>query len=32
VAFHKRVGFTEMVRVEDYGSDRTRIVMRKQLS
>ncbi|MBO0805824.1 MAG: GNAT family N-acetyltransferase [Nocardiopsaceae bacterium] len=33
VAFHKRVGFTEMVRVEDYGgSGRTRIVMRKPLS
>ena len=33
VAFHKRVGFTEMIRVEDYGgSGRTRIVMRKPLS
>lgn len=33
VAFHKRVGFTEMSRVEDYGgSGRTRLVMRKQLS
>lgn len=33
VAFHKRVGFTEMVRVEDYGgSGRARIVMRKPLS
>ena len=32
VAFHKRVGFTEMVRVEDYGGGgRTRIVMRKPL-
>lgn len=32
VAFHKRVGFTEMIRVEDYGgSGRTRIVMRKPL-
>jgi ribosomal protein S18 acetylase RimI-like enzyme len=32
VAFHKRVGFTEMNRVEDYGgSGRTRIVMRKPL-
>jgi ribosomal protein S18 acetylase RimI-like enzyme len=31
-AFHKRVGFTEMIRVEDYGgSGRTRIVMRKPL-
>jgi ribosomal protein S18 acetylase RimI-like enzyme len=33
VAFHKRVGFTEMTRVENYGgSGRTRIVMRKPLS
>jgi len=33
VAFHKRVGFTGMVRVEDYGgSGRTLIVMRKPLS
>jgi len=33
VAFHKRVGFTEMIRAEDYGgSGRTRIVMRKPLS
>jgi ribosomal protein S18 acetylase RimI-like enzyme len=33
VAFHKRVGFTEMTRFEDYGgSGRTRIVMRKPLS
>jgi ribosomal protein S18 acetylase RimI-like enzyme len=33
VAFHKRVGFTEMVRAENYGgSGRTRIVMRKPLS
>ena len=33
VAFHKRVGFTEMIRVEDYGgSGRTRIVMRKPRS
>jgi ribosomal protein S18 acetylase RimI-like enzyme len=33
VAFHKRVGVTEMIRVEDYGgSGRTRIVMRKPLS
>lgn len=33
VAFHKRLGFTEMVRAEDYGgSGRTRIVMRKPLS
>jgi len=33
VAFHKRAGFTEMIRVEDYGgSGRTRIVMRKPLS
>jgi ribosomal protein S18 acetylase RimI-like enzyme len=32
-AFHERVGFTEMIRVEDYGgSGRTRIVMRKPLS
>lgn len=32
VAFHKRVGFTEMNRVEDYGgSGRARIVMRKPL-
>jgi hypothetical protein len=30
---HKRVGFAEMIRVEDYGSSgRTRIVMRKPLS
>jgi ribosomal protein S18 acetylase RimI-like enzyme len=33
VAFHKRVGFTEMTPVEDYGgSGRPRIVMRKRLS
>lgn len=33
VAFHKRVGFTEMLRAQDYGgSGRTRIVMRKPLS
>jgi ribosomal protein S18 acetylase RimI-like enzyme len=33
VAFHKRAGFTEMIRAEDYGgSGRTRIVMRKPLS
>ncbi len=33
MAFHKRMGFTEMIRVEDYGgSGRTRIVMRKPLS
>jgi ribosomal protein S18 acetylase RimI-like enzyme len=33
MAFHKRVGFTEMTRIEDYGgSGRTRIVMRKPLS
>lgn len=33
VAFHKRVGFTEMTRVEDYGgSGQTRIVMRKPLN
>lgn len=33
VAFHKRVGFTEMNRVEDYGgSGRARILMRKPLS
>jgi ribosomal protein S18 acetylase RimI-like enzyme len=33
VAFHKRVGFTEMIRAEDYGgSGRARIVMRKPLS
>ena len=32
VAFHERVGFTEMIRIEDYGgSGRTRIVMRKPL-
>jgi len=32
VAFHRRVGFTETVRVEDYGgSGRPRIVMRKPL-
>jgi ribosomal protein S18 acetylase RimI-like enzyme len=32
VAFHKRLGFTEMDRVEDYGGGgRTRIVMRKPL-
>jgi ribosomal protein S18 acetylase RimI-like enzyme len=32
-AFHKRVGFTEMIRVEDYGgSGRTRVVMRKPVS
>ena len=31
-AFHNRVGFTEMTRIEDYGgSGRTRIVMRKPL-
>jgi len=33
VAFHKRVGFTEMMRAENYGgSGQTRIVMRKPLS
>jgi ribosomal protein S18 acetylase RimI-like enzyme len=33
LTFHKRVGFTEMTRFEDYGgSGRTRIVMRKPLS
>jgi ribosomal protein S18 acetylase RimI-like enzyme len=33
VAFHQRVGFTGMLRVEDYGgSGRTRVVMRKPLS
>ena len=33
VAFHQRLGFTEMIRVQDYGgSGRTRIVMRKPLS
>jgi ribosomal protein S18 acetylase RimI-like enzyme len=32
VAFHKRIGFTEMTRIENYGgSGRTRIVMRKPL-
>jgi ribosomal protein S18 acetylase RimI-like enzyme len=32
VAFHKRMGFTDITRVEDYGgSGRVRIVMRKQL-
>jgi ribosomal protein S18 acetylase RimI-like enzyme len=32
IAFHDRLGFTEMIRVEDYGgSSRTRIVMRKPL-
>jgi ribosomal protein S18 acetylase RimI-like enzyme len=32
MAFHRRVGFTEMIRVDDYGgSGRTRIVMRKPL-
>lgn len=32
VAFHKRLGFIEMIRVEDYGgSGRTRIVMRKPM-
>ncbi|HEX5290168.1 MAG TPA: GNAT family N-acetyltransferase [Streptosporangiaceae bacterium] len=32
VAFHKRIGFTEMTRIDDYGgSGRTRIVMRKPL-
>ena len=32
VAFHKRAGFTEMIRVEDYGGGgRARIVMRKPL-
>jgi ribosomal protein S18 acetylase RimI-like enzyme len=32
-AFHKRVGFTEMIRVADYGgSGRSRIVMHKPLS
>jgi ribosomal protein S18 acetylase RimI-like enzyme len=32
VAFHKRIGFTEMTRIDDYGgSSRTRIVMRKPL-
>jgi ribosomal protein S18 acetylase RimI-like enzyme len=31
--FHRRVGFTEMTRAEDYGgSGRTRIVMRKPLT
>ena len=31
-AFHNRVGFTEMTRIEDYGGGgRTRIVMRKPL-
>jgi ribosomal protein S18 acetylase RimI-like enzyme len=33
MAFHKRIGFTEMIRAEDYGgSGRKRIVMRKPLS
>jgi ribosomal protein S18 acetylase RimI-like enzyme len=33
VAFHKSTGFSQMVRVEDYGGGgRTRIVMRKPLS
>ena len=33
MAFHRRVGFTEMTRVEDYGGGgRTRVVMRKPLS
>lgn len=32
MAFHSRVGFTEMTRVEDYGgSGRPRVVMRKPL-
>jgi ribosomal protein S18 acetylase RimI-like enzyme len=32
VAFHRRIGFTDMERVEDYGgSGRPRIVMRKPL-
>lgn len=32
MAFHRRLGFTEMTRVEDYGgSGRTRVVMRKPL-
>jgi ribosomal protein S18 acetylase RimI-like enzyme len=32
VAFRKRVGFTEMTDIDDYGgSGRTRIVMRKPL-
>lgn len=33
MTFHKGVGFTDVVRVEDYGgSGRTLIVMRKPLS
>jgi ribosomal protein S18 acetylase RimI-like enzyme len=33
VAFHQRLGFTEMVRADDYGgSGRPRVVMRKPLS
>jgi hypothetical protein len=33
VAFHKGVGFTEVIRVEDYrSSGRARVVMRKPLS
>jgi ribosomal protein S18 acetylase RimI-like enzyme len=33
VAFHRRLGFTEMVRFDDYGgSGRPRVVMRKPLS
>jgi ribosomal protein S18 acetylase RimI-like enzyme len=32
IAFHRRLGFTDMERVEDYGgSDRPRIIMRKPL-
>ena len=32
-AFHRRMGFTDMTRVDDYGSTgRTRIIMRKSLS
>jgi ribosomal protein S18 acetylase RimI-like enzyme len=32
-AFHRRMGFTSMTRVDDYGSTgRTRIIMRKPLS
>jgi predicted GNAT superfamily acetyltransferase len=33
VAFHERLGFTEMVRAGDYGgSGRPRVVMRKPLT
>jgi hypothetical protein len=33
VAFHRRLGFTEMARADDYGgSGRPRVVMRKPLS